>query len=299
MQIISPEDKEYYFGRISRAEAESILINAGLKNGLFLLRDSMIDIGSFALSICFEDRINHYKIERLARDNVKIDKGKEFLGPIELVNFFQTALDNAGLCTRPIYHCVRPTNFKPVKYLFISNDDLNKAIEDRIKKPHSSDAILSDFNYKYEKEALVDIHFSQKWCLKDLDSKEVNKLFLRFGYMNGKFLVRFKRFILITYKLSICYNDTIYHHKIIFENDKYYLEEEKHNHQKKFNYLAQLIDSYGRDKGSLECKLVMPYYIENNQFNCDSNRNHENLMNRNRLVERKNEPRSAYTGLSS
>ena len=303
MQIISPNVTEYYFGRILRTEAESILNNSGLKNGLFLLRDSMIQIGSFALSLCFENSIYHYKIDRLANENVKIDKGKEFIGPIEMINFFKTTNDNTGLCVRPIYNCIRQADIKPVKYLFISSNDLNVAVQNRIKKSHSSEIIdASDRSYyKYEKEALADIHFSQKWCLKDLDSKESEIIFLKYGQKDGKFLLRYKKFISITYKLSVCYKNRIYHHKIIFDGDKYYLEEEKFDSIKKFDYIAQLIDSYGRDKASLECKILMPYYDEdNNKFKCDSNKNYESLINQ--LVVNENRSTTStgvYTGLNS
>jgi len=47
---------KYFFGRISRDEAEDALRTAGIREGLFLLRESIIKAGDYVLSICHEGR---------------------------------------------------------------------------------------------------------------------------------------------------------------------------------------------------------------------------------------------------
>ena len=46
----------YFYGRISRDEAEAILNKAGCTEGLFLLRENVSCAGNYALSICHRGR---------------------------------------------------------------------------------------------------------------------------------------------------------------------------------------------------------------------------------------------------
>lgn len=46
----------YFYGRISREEAESILRKAGAQEGLYLLRENVSNAGNYALSICHNGR---------------------------------------------------------------------------------------------------------------------------------------------------------------------------------------------------------------------------------------------------
>lgn len=46
----------YFYGRISRDEAESILRRNGCNEGLYLLRENVSIPGNYALSICHQNR---------------------------------------------------------------------------------------------------------------------------------------------------------------------------------------------------------------------------------------------------
>src|ERR1700733_11624195 len=46
----------YFYGRISRDEAETILSSNGCKEGLYLLRENVSTAGNYALSICHHNR---------------------------------------------------------------------------------------------------------------------------------------------------------------------------------------------------------------------------------------------------
>ena len=46
----------YFYGRISRDEAENTLQKAGCKEGLYLLRENVSCAGNYALSICHNGR---------------------------------------------------------------------------------------------------------------------------------------------------------------------------------------------------------------------------------------------------
>ena len=45
---------KYFFGRISRDEAEEALKSAGIREGLYLLRESVAKAGDYVLSICHQ-----------------------------------------------------------------------------------------------------------------------------------------------------------------------------------------------------------------------------------------------------
>jgi hypothetical protein len=97
----------YFYGRLLREESEKILINRGCHDGLFLLRELIQEVGSYALSICYQREVHHYRIDRQEDEEgtVKIDKGRNFLGPIELIKHHQKEQD--GLITKPKVPCER------------------------------------------------------------------------------------------------------------------------------------------------------------------------------------------------
>ena len=133
----NPINALYFYGRLLREEAEKILKNRGAKNGLFLLRESVQEAGSYALSICYNNEVRHYKIDRQDQDgSVKIEKGRKFNGPIELIKHHQTAQD--GLVTKPTIACDRPRGTQPIYYLFVNDSEFNKLVEDEIKNQLAS-----------------------------------------------------------------------------------------------------------------------------------------------------------------
>ena len=54
--MAQPSSEKYFFGRIAREQAEKVLTDTGLHEGLFLLRESMSLFGNYVLSIVHEGR---------------------------------------------------------------------------------------------------------------------------------------------------------------------------------------------------------------------------------------------------
>jgi hypothetical protein len=272
MQFQNPNEVDYYFGRLLRSEAEIILTRAGKTDGLFLLREKTNSIGSYALSICFENSIKHYAIVKQDDKTFKIEddkiSGKPYISPIELIE------KENNLCCKPSFKCSRPRNSKPISYLFISSENYNKSLENQKIKSRKENISVGRFDHKYEKLVLDSIHFSQSWCLKDTNSKEAENLFRVKGYEDGKFMLRYTKFLTkFKYQLSICFENTIHHYRINSSIlDQYFIDMDK-----KFLYLAQLIDYYGREQGCLVTKLKLPYNA-NTKTDCDTNQNYENIM---------------------
>jgi hypothetical protein len=208
-----PADKPYFYGRLLREEANRILEKRGNRDGLFLLRESVFEVGSFILSLCSANVVQHYKIERQEDGTVAIGRtGTRFVGPIELIRHHQS--EQSGLVTRPLLPCNRSDEnggsavvLQPIKYLFIHDVDFYKLVNQEIQKhmglklkanqsmsKQEYDAEMEEakgrYRYKYEKIVTKNIHFTQSWFRRDLTREEASKMLKESGLEDGKFLVR-------------------------------------------------------------------------------------------------------------
>ncbi|XP_038598486.1 uncharacterized protein LOC119922939 [Tachyglossus aculeatus] len=101
----------FFFGNITREEAEAHLEEAGLGEGLFLLRQSRSSLGGFSLSVSSGGRVHHYTIERDVSGAFAISGGRSHPGPAELCAFHGREAD--GLVCRLGDPCVRPPGLRP------------------------------------------------------------------------------------------------------------------------------------------------------------------------------------------
>lgn len=109
----SIESEEWYFGQISRREAEDFLMAHTNARGTFLVRESEQNPGGFALSIKDYDQerlyhVKHYKIKPL--DNNRgyfITTRQTFASLPDLVTGYQSAACK-GLCCQLIKPCPKP-----------------------------------------------------------------------------------------------------------------------------------------------------------------------------------------------
>jgi hypothetical protein len=179
-----PVNLEYFYGRLHRKNAEDLLTRKGCKDGLFLLRESIIECGSYVLSLCFNSKINHYKIKRQDDETVsirpkdiavqvEIGKSPRFVGPAELIRFYQN--EPKGLCTKPTIPCNRESDMDIVGYAFIDNLTFQRLVCEEISKTiNKMSAILTDdemnqeiksayehLKFKYEKMVLLNLHIKQ------------------------------------------------------------------------------------------------------------------------------------------
>lgn len=106
----------FFYGEITREEAEDYLQQAGMVNGLYLLRQSRNNLGGFALSVSFSDRCYHYSIERQANETYAIPGGKTHKHTVDVIDYHSQVMDGlVSLLKRP---CNRPKNMKPKVGLF-------------------------------------------------------------------------------------------------------------------------------------------------------------------------------------
>ncbi|XP_071965859.1 tyrosine-protein kinase Fyn-like [Antedon mediterranea] len=102
--VNSIESEDWYFGKVSRKDAEKRLLLPGLPQGTFIIRDNVASPGNFSLSArsyddTGEDDVKHYKIRKI------LDKGGYFIASRshfstlnDLVDHYQQQAD--GLCCR-------------------------------------------------------------------------------------------------------------------------------------------------------------------------------------------------------
>ncbi|CAG9816444.1 unnamed protein product [Phaedon cochleariae] len=89
------EDIRWYHGRLSRDEADNVLMQDGRKHGLFLVRDSNSSTGDYVLSVYHNDQVSHFQIRRHTEDAFfSIVENLKFHGLEVLIEYY-TATPNA------------------------------------------------------------------------------------------------------------------------------------------------------------------------------------------------------------
>ncbi|XP_038189115.1 tyrosine-protein kinase Fgr [Arvicola amphibius] len=99
--VDSIQAEEWYFGKISRKDAERQLLSPGNPQGAFLIRESETTKGAFSLSIRDwdqkrEDHVKHYKIRKLDMGGYYITTRVQFETVQDLVRHYMEF--NDGLC---------------------------------------------------------------------------------------------------------------------------------------------------------------------------------------------------------
>ena len=122
---LDPAEMPWYHGRISRAEAEELLQQKGMTDGLFLVRDSLATTGEYAITLANNTRAYHYRIARQGDGSLAIEDGNRFPGPVELVQYHTTKLD--GLLTTLRSPCSRAYGVEPRGFRFVSAKEMKEA----------------------------------------------------------------------------------------------------------------------------------------------------------------------------
>ena len=282
MSYTAPNHMPYFYGRLLRDESNRILKQRGCIDGLFLLRERIEETGSYTLSVCFENEINHYKINRQEDGTVKMDKGNSFIGPVELVNHHKNVLD--GLVTKLLIPCDRPAGIQPVFYLSIYYSGFHQLVENEIKKNCKTAQALENargcLRYIFEKKVLKQTHLTQSWFFKELERDRASHMLQQSGMQNGKYLIRYTSRD-NAYKISLCYGKEVKHYKINCYNDKYSFEGGR-----EFDTIIQLVDYYHRCSDGLVEKLLIPYLpksktekLSNKDELYEANQNYLQLIN--------------------
>ncbi|XP_068185854.1 growth factor receptor-bound protein 14 isoform X3 [Antennarius striatus] len=101
--------QSWFHGKMSRDEAQRVITQQGLVDGLFLLRDSQSNPKTFVLSLCHTQKIKHFQILPMDDEGdvlYSLDDGHtRFTDLIQLVEFYQ--LNRGVLPCKLKHHCTR------------------------------------------------------------------------------------------------------------------------------------------------------------------------------------------------
>ncbi|XP_003386644.1 PREDICTED: tyrosine-protein kinase CSK-like [Amphimedon queenslandica] len=86
----------WFHGKLSRQDGEKLLTPP--KNGLFLVRESVAYVGDYTLSVCYDGKVEHYRVRRNEKNWVTVDDEEYFENLVSLVEHYQKDAD--GLCSR-------------------------------------------------------------------------------------------------------------------------------------------------------------------------------------------------------
>ncbi|XP_041512124.1 tyrosine-protein kinase ZAP-70 isoform X1 [Microtus oregoni] len=204
----------FFYGSISRAEAEEHLKLAGMADGLFLLRQCLRSLGGYVLSLVHDVRFHHFPIERQLNGTYAIAGGKAHCGPAELCQFYSQ--DPDGLPCNLRKPCNRPPGLEPQPGVF---DCLRDAmVRDYVRQTWKLEgdaleqAIISQAP-QVEKLIATTAHERMPWYHSSLTREEAERKLYSGPQTDGKFLLR-PRKEQGTYALSLIYGKTVYHYLI-------------------------------------------------------------------------------------
>ncbi|NWV82757.1 SRMS kinase, partial [Dasyornis broadbenti] len=80
--------RPWYFSKISRNEAEQLLLSPPNQHGSFLIRDSESSKGEYSLSVRNHAKVSHFRICKSPRGSLYIQKGHLFPNMEELLAFY-------------------------------------------------------------------------------------------------------------------------------------------------------------------------------------------------------------------
>lgn len=249
----------YFYGRISRDEAESILQTAGCKEGQYLLRENVSCAGNYALSICHNGRIHHYCIERQPDGSVMIPDGRKFAGPVELIHHHSQYLD--GFLTKPKMPCARPTGTVPMAWpgvtmLELEQILLEEAEAQKLNKRIQLETALGPQRQKFVSIVAKKLHAEQPWYHGNITREAADRAISSSAHRNGKFLVREKDRG-ASFALSLSHQNSTKHYRIDKRktaNGEVFAIEEGPT----FENLMDLVAHYYNKSDGLLCKLSVP-----------------------------------------
>ncbi|PWA31966.1 hypothetical protein CCH79_00019282, partial [Gambusia affinis] len=244
----------FFYGNITREEAEVYLKQAGMNNGLYLLRQSRNYLGGFALSVSNSGRFYHYTIERQPNEMYAIAGGKSHRGPTDVIDYHSQEMD--GLVCLLKKPCNRPKNMQPKVGPF--EDLKEKLIREYVKQtwklqgPALEQAIISQ-RPQLEKLIATTAHEKMPWFHGTITRENSEPRLQNGSRTNGKFLIR-QRDQNGSYALCLLHEGQVMHYRI----DRDRTGKLSIPDGKKFDTLWQLVEHYSYKPDGLLRVLTEP-----------------------------------------
>ncbi|XP_022100262.1 tyrosine-protein kinase SYK-like [Acanthaster planci] len=105
VKSILHQERPWFHGQLTRAEAEQRIITSGLQEGKFLARERN-EPGSFALTLCYNNSVYHYKIDKDCTGQLSIKDGPKFDSLLQMVDHYTLKKDGLLCCL--MVPCIDP-----------------------------------------------------------------------------------------------------------------------------------------------------------------------------------------------
>ncbi|XP_004684542.1 PREDICTED: tyrosine-protein kinase SYK [Condylura cristata] len=244
----------YFFGNITREEAEDYLVQGGMSDGLYLLRQSRNYLGGFALSVAHGRKAHHYTIERELNGTYAIAGGRAHGSPAELCLYHSQESDGLICLLKKPFN--RPSGVEPKTGPF---EDLKEnLIREYVKQTWNlqgqalEQAIISQ-KPQLEKLIATTAHEKMPWFHGKISRDESEQIVLIGSKINGKFLIR-ARDNHGSYALCLLHEGKVLHYRI----DKDKTGKLSIPDGKKFDTLWQLVEHYSYKPDGLLRVLTVP-----------------------------------------
>ncbi|NXC67816.1 KSYK kinase, partial [Anhinga anhinga] len=244
----------YFFGNITREEAEEYLMQGGASDGLYLLRQSRNYLGGFALSLAHGRKVHHYTIERELSGSYAIAGGKSHASPAELINYHSEEADGLICLLRKPFN--RPPGVQPKTGPF---EDLKEnLIREYVKQTwnlqgHALEQAIISQKPQLEKLIATTAHERMPWFHGRISREESEHRILIGSRNNGKFLIR-ERDNNGSYALCLLNDGKVLHYRI--DRDK--TGKLSIPDGKRFDTLWQLVEHYSYKPDGLLRVLTIP-----------------------------------------
>ncbi|KAE8284716.1 Tyrosine-protein kinase SYK [Larimichthys crocea] len=244
----------FFYGNITREEAEDYLRQTGMTNGLYLLRQSRNYLGGFALSVSHSGRCYHYTIEREPNETFAIAGGKSHRTPVDVIDYHSQEMD--GLVCLLKKPCNRPKNMQPKVGQF--EDLKEKLIREYVKQTWNlqgaalEQAIISQ-RPQLEKLIATTAHEKMPWFHGTITREGSEPRLQNGSRTNGKFLIR-QRDQNGSYALCLLHEGQVMHYRI----DRDSAGKLSIPDGKKFDTLWQLVEHYSYKPDGLLRVLTEP-----------------------------------------
>lgn len=244
-------DLPYFYGDISREDAELILWDRDCIEGMYLIRSSQNKDAKYVLSLCSKKSVHHYRIKQTVDDLF-------FVHGVETNKFDTLPLlvnDIAGLICKPTIACNRALNkLKPGHYYRLSSDELQRAIENKAQEWGIDGALLQSAQKQGLQSVVINsLHESQPWFHGKISRSSAEQRLIMDGHDDGKFLIR-ERDDCCSYALCFSHNSEMKHYKIeIISTGEMRIKDGP-----RFDNLLELVSHYSVLNDGLWCTLKEP-----------------------------------------
>nr|XP_040039838.1 tyrosine-protein kinase ZAP-70 [Gasterosteus aculeatus aculeatus]XP_040039839.1 tyrosine-protein kinase ZAP-70 [Gasterosteus aculeatus aculeatus] len=238
MSIDPAAELPFYYGSISRSEAEQHLKLAGMADGIFLLRQCLRSLGGYVLSVVCGVEFHHYPVEKQLNGTYCLGGGKPHCGPAELCEFYSR--DPDGLVCALRKPCLRSPDatIRPGVFDSVRENMLREYVKQtwNLEGEAMEQAIISQAP-QLEKLIATTAHEKMSWYHGKVTRQEGERRLYSGAQPDGKFLIR-DREESGSFALSMMYGKTVYHYQILQDKSgKYSMPEGT-----KFDTVWQLVE---------------------------------------------------------